>query len=469
MSHVLSPKPLYLILFMNRTYYIWTIGCQMNEADTRHLAAQLEDLGYKPEVKAHQADVIVLNTCVIRQQAEDKALDQLRQLKGLKRSNPDLTIAVMGCIVGRKLEESLRAQFPFVDVFMGPSETGPLMEYLGAGPGLSRRRSSAKAEGPAHADNADISCGRGLLTPRSENALPLSARGKTVTAHVPVVLGCSHMCTYCVIPSRRGGERSRPKNDILQEVRELADEGVKDVTLLGQIIDRYGADFDNGTDLSDLLSDVARVVNLARVRFLTSHPNSFTDKLLETMASVEKICPCIEIPVQAGNDEVLTNMRRGYTVDSYRRLVEKIRSRIPDVGINTDVIVGFPGETDEQFMDTYRLMADLQFDMAHIARYSERPGTPAARNLKDDVPEDEKERRRVLLEELLNDTLEKKHSSLIGRKLDVLIEERAGKKWKGRTPQNKVVLIEDERDLRGQLVQAVITRTGAFSQFGKIA
>ena len=424
---------------MNRTYHIWTIGCQMNEADTRHLAAQLEDLGYTPAAKAHHADVIVLNTCVIRQQAEDKALDQLRQLKGLKRSNPNLTVAVMGCIVGRKLEESLRLQFPFVDVFMGPSETAPLINHLNG--------------------TDTSSCGRGI---------PLSERGKTVTAYVPVVLGCSHTCTYCVIPSRRGGERSRPKDDVLQEVLELAAEGVKDVTLLGQIVDRYGVDFDNSTDLSDLLIDVAGVDGIARVRFLTSHPNWFTDKLLETMASVGKICPCIEIPVQSGNDEVLTNMRRGYTVDSYRRLVDKIRNRIPDVAINTDVIVGFPGETETQFMDSHRLMVDLQFDMAHIARYSERPGTPAARNLKDDVPEDEKERRRVLLEQLLNDTLEKKHLPLVGRKLDVLIEERAGKKWKGRTPQNKVVLIEDERDLRGQLVQAVITRTGAFSQFGTV-
>lgn len=423
---------------MNRTYHIWTIGCQMNEADTRHLAAQLEDLGYKPEMKAHLANVIVLNTCVIRQQAEDKALDQLRQLKGLKRSNPDLTVTVMGCIVGRKLEESLRAQFPFVDVFMGPSETKPLIDYLNG--------------------TGNPSCGRGI---------PLSERGKTVTACVPVVLGCSHACTYCVIPSRRGGERSRPKDDILQEVRELADEGVKDITLLGQIVDRYGLDFDNETDLSDLLVEVSGVDGIARVRFLTSHPNWFTDKLLETMASVDKLCPCIELPVQAGNDEVLSRMRRGYTADEYRKLIGKIRSRIPDVAINTDVIVGFPGETEAQFADTHRLMTDLQFDMAHIARYSERPGTPAARNLKDDVPEDEKEQRRVALEQLLNDTLEKKHSSLVGQALDVLIEERAGKKWKGRTPQNKIVLIEDERDLQGQLVQAVITRSGAFSQFGE--
>lgn len=442
---------------MKGAYHIWTIGCQMNEADTRYLAAQLEDLGYTPEPKSHLADVIVLNTCVIRQQAEDKAIEQLRQLKGLKRSKPDLVIAVMGCIVGRKHEESLRQQFPFVDVFMAPSETGPLMEYLGAGSG-----------DPAHADAADAFCGRGLSAPRVRSALPPSVRGRTVTAHVPVVLGCSHMCTYCVIPSRRGGERSRPKDDILREVRELAEEGVKDVTLLGQIVDRYGLDFDDGTDLSDLLADTARVDGIARVRFLTSHPNWFTDKLLETMATMEKICPCIEIPFQAGNDEVLARMKRGYTADAYRRLVEKIRSRIPDVAINTDAIVGFPGETEAQFMDTYRLMADIQFDMAHIARYSERPGTAAARNLKDDVPEDEKERRRVMLEELLNDTLEKKHAALAGQTLDVLVEERAGRKWKGRTPQNKVVLIEDERDLLGQAVKAVITRTGAFSQHASV-
>lgn len=447
---------------MNRTYHIWTIGCQMNEADTRHLAARLEDLGYKPEAKAHQAGVIVLNTCVIRQQAEDKALDQLRQLKGLKRSNPDLIVVVMGCIVGRKLEESLRAQFPFVDVFMGPSETAPLIEFLGYTASNLKESCRPALYAGAHDSNA------GTQSRPTGSGIPLSTRGKTVTAYVPVVLGCSHTCTYCVIPSRRGGERSRPKDDILQEIRELADEGVKDVTLLGQIVDRYGVDFDNGTDLSDLLADVSGVGGIARVRFLTSHPNWFTDKLLETMASVKKICPCIEIPIQSGNDEVLAAMRRGYTVDVYRRLVDRIRNRIPDVAINTDVIVGFPGETESQFMDTHRLMADLQFDMAHIARYSERPGTPAARNLKDDVPEDEKERRRVALEKLLHDTLEKKHSSLIGCKLDVLIEERAGKKWKGRTPQNKVVLIDDERDLRGQLVQALITRSGAFSQFGRI-
>ena len=424
---------------MKRTYHIWTIGCQMNEADSRQLAAQLESMGYRPEAKAHLADVIVLNTCVIRQQAEDKALDQLRQLKGLKRSNPDLTVVVMGCMVGRNLEEPLRAQFPFVDVFMGPSETAPLIHFL-----------------------------NGTDTPACGGGIPPSQRGKTVTAHIPAVLGCSHMCTYCVIPSRRGGERSRPKDDILQEVRELANEGVKDVTLLGQIIDRYGIDFENGTNLSDLLADTARVEGIARVRFLTSHPSWFTDKLLETMASIEKLCPCIEIPFQAGNNEVLAHMRRGYTSEEYRRLVEKIRLRIPNVAINTDVIVGFPGETEAQFMDTYRLMADVQFEMAHIAKYSPRPGTVAARNMKDDVPEEEKERRRVLLEQLLNDTLEKNHAALAGQKLDVLIEERAGKKWKGRTPQNQVVLIDDERDLLGQLVQAVITRTGAFSQFGRV-
>ena len=424
---------------MASTYYIWTIGCQMNEADSRHLAAQIEVLGYQPAPGAHLADVIVLNTCVIRQQAEEKAIDQLGQLKGLKRRRPELTVAVMGCLVGRKPGKSLREKFPFVDVFMGPSETAPLIHYLRG--------------------NDESSCGHGL---------PVSQFGKTVTAYVPVVLGCSHTCTYCVIPSRRGGERSRPKDDILREVRELASEGVKDVTLLGQIVDRYGVDFDKDTDLSDLLAEMSGVDGIARVRFLTSHPNWFTDKLIETMASVGKICPCIEIPVQSGNDEVLANMRRGYTVETYRRLVDKIRARIPSMAINTDVIVGFPGETEAQFMDTVRLMADLQFDMAHIARYSERPGTPAARLLKDDVPEDEKERRRATLECLLNDALEKKHQPLVGQKLDVLIEERAGKKWKGRTPQNKVVLIEDSRDLLGQRVQVVITRSGAFSQLGRI-
>ena len=307
-----------------------------------------------------------------------------------------------------------------------------------------------------------------MMSLSAARGIPPSECGKTVTAFVPVILGCSHTCAYCVIPSRRGGERSRPKNEIIGEVCEFAAEGVKEITFLGQIVDRYGADFENGADLSDLLRETCTIDGIQRVRFLTNHPNWFTDKLLEAMASLEKVCPCIEIPLQAGNDLVLANMRRGYTVDQYRRLVDKIRNRIPDVAINTDIIVGFPGETEAQFMDTVHLMTDLQFDMAHIARYSERPGTAAARNLRDDISEDEKERRRVLLEQLLNDTLEKKHLSLVGRKLDVLIEERTGRKWKGRTPQNKVVLIEDSRELRGRTVQAIITRSGAFSQFGRV-
>ena len=429
---------------MKHTYYIWTIGCQMNHADSRHLAAQMEERGYQPAEAAHLADLIILNTCVIRQQAEDKALDQLRQLKGLKRSRPDLVVAVMGCMVGKKLEAALREHYPFVDVFMGPSETEPLMEFLG---------------GSDLPDAPGSGCGR---------ALPPSAQGRTFTAFVPVVLGCSHACTYCVIPSRRGGERSRPKSDILNEVRELAREGVKEITLLGQIVDRYGTDFDDGTHLAHLLKEAAAIEGVARVRFLTSHPNWFTDELLETVATTDKICPCIEIPVQAGNDEVLARMRRGYTAEQYRRLVAKIRARIPHVAINTDIIVGFPGETEAGFMDTYRLMEELQFDMAHIARYSVRPGTPAARNLEDDVPEEEKERRRVAREALLNESLEKKHAALAGTTVELLVEGKSGRRWLGRTPQNKVVLIEDAQDLGGRIVQATITRTGAFSQYGEI-
>ncbi|HMP76670.1 MAG TPA: tRNA (N6-isopentenyl adenosine(37)-C2)-methylthiotransferase MiaB [Kiritimatiellia bacterium] len=440
-----------------RTYHIWTIGCQMNEADSRRLAQQLEFAGYRPVDDSDAADVVVLNTCVVRQQAEDKAASRLGRLKAVKKARPDLTIALMGCMVGLKEAPALKARFPYVDVFMPPSETAPLLDFLQERGLFEDIRSAEQRE-------------RDLRDAVQDEDLPLPAleRG-AVTAHVPVVLGCSHACTFCVIPYRRGAERSRPMADILAETRSLVTQGVREVMLLGQIVDRYGTDFSDGTDLSRLLREVAAIDDLRRVRFLTSHPNYMTDAILETVATEPKICPQIEVPIQAGNDEVLENMRRGYTVQHYRDLIARIRGFMPDAAIHTDLIVGFPGETRAQFMDTHHLVEELRVDKVHLSKYSERPKTIAARQMPDNVSEEEKEERWQMIEDLQARILEEKNRALRGTTVSVLAEDLFKGRWRGRTPHGKLVFFEDVNDLRGQEVDVVIDWTGPFSMIGRPA
>lgn len=440
-----------------KTYHIWTIGCQMNEADSRRLAQQLEFAGYQPVEQAEAADLVVLNTCVVRQQAEDKAIGRLGALKAVKQARPDLTIALMGCMVGLKEEPALRRKFPYVDVFMPPSETAPLLDFLHARGELNAGREADRRE-------------RSLRDAIQDEDLPLPARQHgAVTANVPVVLGCSHACTFCVIPYRRGAERSRPMADILIETRSLVAQGVREVMLLGQIVDRYGTDFGDGTDLSRLLRAVAAIDGLARVRFLTSHPNYMTDAILETVACTPKLCPQIEVPIQSGNDQVLEQMRRGYTVEHYRALIARIRSFMPDAAIHTDLIVGFPGETREQFMDSYRLVEELRFDKVHLSKYSERPKTIAARRFPDDIPEAEKQERWQLIEDLQTRILEEKNRALRGQTVSVLVEDRLKGRWRGRTPHGKLVFFEDPSASRGSEVRVTLDWTGPFSMIGRPA
>jgi tRNA-2-methylthio-N6-dimethylallyladenosine synthase len=259
--------------------------------------------------------------------------------------------------------------------------------------------------------------------------------------------------------------------EIVAHVRSLALQGVKEVTLLGQIVDRYGKDAPDGPDLSDLLRivhDVAEETGLERIRFLTSHPNWMTDKLLDTVAELPRVMPHIEVPVQAGNDVVLENMKRGYTNADYRQLIDRIRQRIPNVAINTDIIVGFCGETEAQFMDTYNLLKDLKLDKAHLARYSPRPNTVSDRRMEDDVPEEEKKRRHAMLDDLQAQILADINSKHLGEIASVLIEDQHKGKWRGRTPQNKLVFFDDDGDWRGKVVDLEITWTGPWSMQGRL-
>ena len=440
----------------NRTYHIWTQGCQMNEADSRRLAQQLEFLGFVPGTIAEMSDLVVLNTCVVRQQAEDKAVGRLTTLKTAKLDRPEMIIGLMGCMVGMRESPALKARFPYVDVFMPPSETAPLLDFLRDRGLFAEFRDE---ENRAHDLRAAI----------QDEDLPVPAleRGG-VMANVPVVLGCSHACTFCVIPYRRGAERSRPAEDILHETRSLVRQGVREIMLLGQIVDRYGVDLP-GESLSKLLRQIAEIDEVYRIRFLTSHPNYMTDDILETVASVPKVCPQIEVPVQAGNDVVLENMKRGYTAQNYRDLIARIRNLIPDAAIHTDIIVGFPGETREQFMDTYRLIEELRVDKVHLSKYSERPKTIAARKMPDDVSQTEKDERWQMMEVLQTRILDEKNRAWLGQSVEVLVEDRYKGKWRGRTPHGKLVFFDDARELRGELVNVKIGWAGPYSMIGQPA
>ncbi len=448
-------------------YHIWTLGCQMNVADSQRLASELELLGHQAATDPADADILVINTCVVRQSAEDKAYGRLRELARLKQAEPDKVVGLMGCLVGVKDPLRLREKLPQVDVFLPPSDPEPMLAFLRDRDTERAARdldSAARADRDRLQDDPDLSLGA-LVLPQHEV-------GTLVSAHVPVVYGCSHACAFCIIPFRRGIERSRPVGEIVAHVRSLARQGVREITLLGQIVDRYGKDVPDGPNLAALLRivhGVAEEEGVERIRFLTSHPNWMTADLLDTVAELPRVMPQIEVPVQAGNDEVLARMRRGYTVAQYRDLVDLIRARVPDVAIHCDIIVGFPGETDAQFQDTYDLLADLKLDKVHLARYSPRPHTVSLRTMPDDVPPDEKKRRHAALEELQARVVAEINARFLGRTVEVLVEDQHQGKWRGRTPQNKLVFFEDDaQDWRGRLAQVEITWTGPWSMQARL-
>lgn len=434
-------------------YHIWTSGCQMNVADSRRVASALEGLEYHSTPRAEEADVVVLNTCVVRQSAEDSAVGRIGSLKYLKKQKPEVVINVMGCLVGIKGTADLEAQFPHVDVFSPPSDPGPLMAFL------------TQDESKIWEQEATS---RRFAFMDGELALPEEDQDKLVSAFVPVVLGCSHACTYCIIPYRRGVERSRPVEDVVNEVRSLASQGVKEITLLGQIVDRYGLDLPQPTTLAALLRLIHDVEGLERIRFLTSHPNWFSTELMDVVAELPKLMPHIEVPHQAGHDRVLKTMKREYTVQEYRELVGQIRDRIPGVSIATDVIVGFPGETREQFESSYDLLDELKLDVVHLARYSIRPGTVAARKMEDDVSDEEKWRRFRLIEELQEGIAAEINRNYQDKKVEVLFEGQHKGRWRGRTPTNKLVFVESEEDLLGKIEEVTITWTGPWSMQGRL-
>ena len=415
-------------------YHIWTVGCQMNVADSRKLAAGLDRAGLEPVDAIDDADLVVLNTCAVREHAEDRAIGQLGRLHKQRKRGRELTIAVMGCMVGPR-HDDLRRRFPYVDVFARPQEFAPIMAAAG------------------------IDDTGGEFWPST------FARPDAVTAFVPVIHGCDKFCTYCIVPYRRGRERSRTIEDIRNEVEHYCARGVKEVTLLGQTVEAYGHDLPDKPDLGDLMRAIHDVPGLERIRFLTSYPKDMTARIVDAVAELPKVCENFNIPVQAGDDAVLERMRRGYTLAEYIEKFELVRARIPDAAMVTDVIVGFCGETDAEFRNTYDLLERLRFDKVHVAAYSPRPGTIAHRKLADDVPADVKQERLHAIEQLEARISFEINSRLLDSEQEVLVESRREARWSGRNRYGKLIHFDGDANV-GDLVRVRIDRATAWSLQG---
>jgi tRNA-2-methylthio-N6-dimethylallyladenosine synthase len=410
------------------TYHIWTIGCQMNRSESERIAARFEELGYTAAGHISEADIIVLNSCVVRQSAEDRVINKLHDLKHLKKEKPGVILALTGCIVESDIS-GLHKKYPFINHFFKAGEYLPWLEKT--------------------------------------NTLSLPIR-PSPSVYVTISQGCDNFCSYCIVPFRRGRERSRPVEEIVCEVRELVGRGAKEVVLLGQNVDSYGRDLPGQPDLADLLTELNNTESLMRLRFLTNHPKDMSRKLIETIAGLDKVCEQINLPVQAGSDEILQDMKRGYTAAQYSELVGRIRKKIPGVAISTDIIVGFPGESEKQFQQTLDLLSTLNFDTVHVAAYSPRTGTAAARDYADDVPPEVKKERLGRVEELQEKTQAEINARLLGSTQEILVEGRKKNKWYGRTRTDKLVFFSSVKDFHGQLVKIKIEKTSPWSLQGKI-
>ncbi|HYH13171.1 MAG TPA: tRNA (N6-isopentenyl adenosine(37)-C2)-methylthiotransferase MiaB, partial [Thermomicrobiales bacterium] len=390
-----------------KRFYIWTIGCQMNEADSAKVAAMLQEVGYEPTRSEDDADIVVLNSCVVRQAAEDKVAGKLNNLVRLKRERPEVPLVLTGCMV-TKQQEKLRETFPHVDLFFDPSDFDKLEQVV---PELSELEDD--------------------LQQLPHYYLPQQESGTAaVTAYIPIIYGCNFLCSYCIVPYRRGKETSRPLQEIVQEVERVVDTGVREVTLLGQTVNAYGHDLPDHPNLAQLLREVDKVPGLERLRYLTSHPKYMSDELIDTMAELRTTCDHMNLPVQAGDNEVLRRMRRTYTRDLWMERIAYTRDRMPDVTVATDIIVGFPGESEEQFMQTYDMLERTRVDKVHLAMYSPRPGTLSAR-WDDDIPHEEKLRRHQTLEKQQERIATELNSKRLGQTYEVLVEGKSRGRWTG--------------------------------------
>ncbi|HXX39302.1 MAG TPA: tRNA (N6-isopentenyl adenosine(37)-C2)-methylthiotransferase MiaB [bacterium] len=435
-----------------RRYHIITQGCQMNVRDSQAMAGLLAGLGYEQADDPADADVILLNTCTVREGAEDKAYGRLGELRALKRRRPGLILGMAGCLV-QKDRERVLARAPWLDLVFGVHNIHRLPELL---------RQAQDGCMPVYE-----------VWDRSDKDRPLpvlpAVRNGGVRGFVNIIHGCNKFCTFCIVPYVRGRERSVPPEAVMAEVQALAEEGRREVTLLGQNVDSYGHDLTPRLDLAELLCRVHDVAGIERIRFTTSHPRDMTRRLIETVAALPKACEHIHLPVQAGHDGVLMRMHRAYTTEQYRATIDAIRQAMPQASITTDIIVGFPGETDEEFEATVRFVEAVRFDAVNTAMYSPREGTPAARHA-DQMPEETKRRRLHALNRMQERIAADINAALVGTVQDILVEEpgtRGG--VLGRTRTNKIVRLDGGTELVGRTVPVEIVEAGSWVLHGRRA
>jgi tRNA-2-methylthio-N6-dimethylallyladenosine synthase len=473
-------------------FHVWTLGCQMNRSDSEEMAGALLDAGCAEAPNLESAELIVINSCAIREAAEQKVIGRMGHLARLKEANPALRVVLTGCSVRDNNRPTLQRRYPAVDLFLTPDEEPELLPRLGL--------ATPTAPGGL--------AGQGAL--RAAGVVP--ARGSRTSAWVPIIYGCDKTCTYCIVPFSRGHERSRPFDDVVAEARALAAAGYQEVTLLGQNVNSYGHDLPPDARFADVrrTREIGRSVELdgrpdiaallraidgirradgapaiPRLRFVTSHPWDLGDRLIAAMAESPSVCEHLHLPVQSGDDAVLRRMGRQYTVDAYLRLVERLRQRIPDIALTTDVIVGFCGESEAQFENTLALLREVRFEQVFAAAFSVRPGTPAAR-LVDDVPRAEKKRRLQRLLEVQEQIGLEANRAWLGRTTEVLVDQlrpapshghaagdgdarAGGTRVGGRNRHNKLVHLPGGTELLGRLVNVRIEHAGPYALVGRLA
>jgi tRNA-2-methylthio-N6-dimethylallyladenosine synthase len=441
---------------MNNTldlkYYIETWGCQMNEEDSEKLSGMLKSQGYNRTEVKEEASIIIFNTCCVRENAEFKVYGNLGALKSLKRSNPNLIIAVCGCMMQQEgMAENIIKKYPFVDIIFGTHNAYKFPEYL----------NRVKQEGKSIVEI--INKEEGIV-----EGIPVD-RESSIKAFVTIMYGCNNFCTYCIVPYVRGRERSRKPEEIEREIKDLVSKGYKEITLLGQNVNSYGKGLSDDMNFAKLLRRINEIEGLERIRFMTSHPKDLSQELIEAIAECDKVCNHVHLPVQSGSSNILKKMNRQYDRDQYLDLVRRIKEAVPDAAITTDIIIGFPGETEEDFEDTLSLVKEVGYDSAFTFIYSKRKGTPAD-EMNEQIEDNIKHERFNRLVDVVNESSALKNKEYDGKVVQVLVEgfsKNDSKKLMGRTTSSKLVNFIGDPDSIGKLVNVKITEALSFSLNGE--
>jgi len=437
---------------LTQTFHISTYGCQMNEEDSEKISGMLKRIGYSNTEVKEDADIIIFNTCCVRENAENKVFGNLGQLKKLKEERPNLIIAICGCMMQQKgMADKVLKTFPFVDIIFGTHNSYKFPEYLDRvqKDGVQVKEIINKEDGIVE-------------------GLPID-RKSDVKAFVTIMYGCNNFCTYCVVPYVRGRERSRKPEDIVKEVEDLISQGYKEITVLGQNVNSYGKDLNDGMSFAKLLRTLNEVKGLERIRFMSSHPKDLTDDVILAIKECDKVCEQVHLPVQSGSSAILKSMNRHYTREQYIELAKKIKAEIPEVSITTDIIVGFPGETDEDFEDTLELVKEVEYDSAFTFIYSRRNHTPADR-MENQIPEEIKHERFNRLVKTLNEIVERKNKAYENKTVEVFVEgtsKNQESRLTGRTRNGRLVNFEGSKESIGKLINVNITKAGSFSLTGE--